>query len=126
MLQIIYKSAVIKIHRITRHKTKSGAKAPPSFMPAVVQKARFARLLYNEVRLHRSCSKFSQRSPIVQLRFCEISFLRLRKATPRYAAMPKALQHNEQGLPKKEVQAIPKPLHITQRCQKNRVAFGNP
>jgi hypothetical protein len=32
----------------------------------VVQKARYASLLYNALRLHRSCTKFSLRSPFVQ------------------------------------------------------------
>jgi len=60
----------------------------------VVQKARCARLLYNAERLHRCCTKFSLRSPIVQQRFCKIEknfplrgFFQLRKAAPRSAQL---------------------------------------
>jgi hypothetical protein len=58
----------------------------------VVQKARCASLLYNALRLHHSCTKFSLRSPFVQLRFCKIPknnlaslncFSELRKAAAR-------------------------------------------
>jgi hypothetical protein len=46
----------------------------------VVQKASYTHLLYNALRLHRSCTKFSLRSPFVQLWFFKIP-----KKNPRFA-----------------------------------------